>query len=109
MINAAAEWMVSLGRKEGGWRVHIPGAVSPLCMCACVCVCLRAAGKRLLKADRGEDCSHQHLGPEWPLMLHGGFDGSGYGGMLPALPPHPKSPQSCGMRRKLLLGLLEWD
>ena len=38
MINAAAEWMVSLGRKEGGWRVHIPGAVSPLCMCACVCV-----------------------------------------------------------------------
>lgn len=39
MINAAAVWLVSLGRKEGGWRVHIPGTVSPLCICACLCVC----------------------------------------------------------------------
>lgn len=45
-------------------------------------------------------------------MLRGVFDGPGHGGMLLALPPRPKSPQSCGMRRKLLLlllGLLEWD
>ncbi|KAK5870767.1 hypothetical protein PBY51_003688 [Eleginops maclovinus] len=106
MINAAAERLLSLARGEGGWRAHIPGAVSPLS----VCVCYRAEGLRLLKVDRGEDCSHQHLGSEWPLMLRGVFDGSGHRGMLLTLPHSPKSPRSCGMPRKLLLlGPLEWD
>lgn len=92
----------------GGEGLCIPGAVSSLCMCVRVCV-WEGWGVEL-KVDRGEDCSHQHLGSDWPLKLRGVFDGSGHGGMLLTLPPRPKSPRSCGMRRKLLLlSPLEWD
>lgn len=88
MINAAEAQRV---RTDGGRRAHIPATVRLLC------VCVRAyirglRGLRLLKVDGREDCSHQHLGSEWPLKSGGIFDGPSHEGMLLALPPHPLKP-----------------
>lgn len=88
MINAAEAQRV---RTDGGWRVNIPATVRLLC------VWVRAyfrglRGLRLLKVDGREDCSHQHLGSEWPLKSGGIFDGPSHEGMLLALPPHPLKP-----------------
>lgn len=90
MINAAEAQRV---RTDGGWRVNIPAKARLLC------VWVRAyfrglRGLRLLKVDGREDCSHQHLGSEWPLKSGGIFDGPSHEGMLLALPPHPLKPPS---------------
>lgn len=76
-------------RAQGGWRCNIPGAVSSLP----ACMSRTAEGLGLLKVDRGQDSSHQHLGSEWPLMLGGVFDGPGHEGMLLAPLPAQKAPE----------------
>lgn len=95
-MNAPAERLLSLrgGQKEGTDHtyLHIPDTVGQHCVRM-----LTGWEFGWLKVDRGEDCSHQHLSSEWPLMLWGVSVGPDDGGMLPIRPPSLPALKSPGL------------